>query len=123
MSRRTKWLAGGVLVPFGLGAAVVAGLMLSGSTRPEIIEAQFNRVELGDIKLEVSRKLGDQGEGGSVVAGLHGTGAEETPAGLAERFDDCWSYSFTGSGLGPGSEAAVCFDSSQEVVFTRVRID
>jgi hypothetical protein len=122
MSRRTRWLVGGVLVPVGIGAAVVTGLVLTGGARPEITEAQFNQVGLGDSKLEVSRTLGDSGDSGSVVAGLDGAEAEETPTRPAEQFDDCWSYSFTGSGLGPGSEAAVCFDSSQEVVLTQVRI-
>jgi hypothetical protein len=121
MSRRTKWLVGSVLVAVGLGAAVVAGLMLTGGDRPEITQAQFSQVELGDSKQEVSRTLGDQGEGGSVVAGLDGGDAEETPAGPGDQFDDCWAYSL-GSGVGPGSEAAVCFDSSDEAVFTRARI-
>jgi hypothetical protein len=106
MSRRTKWLVGSVLVAVGLGAAVVAGLMLTGGDRPEITQAQFSRVELGDSKQEVSRTLGDSGDSGSVVAGLDGK-AEETQAGLGEQFDDCWAYSLTGSGVGPGSEAAV----------------
>jgi hypothetical protein len=122
MSSRTKWLVGSVLVPVGLGAAVVAGLVMTGGDRPEITEAQFSQVELGDSKQEVSRTLGDSGDSGSVVAGLDGE-AEETPTGLAEQFDDCWSYSLTGSGVGPGSEVAVCFDSSDEVVFTQIRVD
>lgn len=122
MSRRTRWLVGSVLVPVGLAAAVVAGLMLTGGTRPEITHAQLSRVELGQSKQDVSRTLGDRGDGGSVVAGLYGAEADETPAGLAEQFDDCWSYAVTGSGVGPGSEAAVCFDSSDEAVFTQVRI-
>lgn len=123
MRRRTKWLVGTVLVPVGVGAAVVAGLMLTGGGRPEITEAQVSQVQLGDSKQDVSRTLGDSGDNGSVVAGLYGAEAEETPTGLAEQFDDCWSYAVTGSGVGPGSEAAVCFDSSDEVVFTQVRID
>jgi hypothetical protein len=123
MSRGTKWLVGSFLVPVGLGVAVVVGLMLTGDARPEITEAQFTQVELGDSKQEVSRTLGDRGEGGSVVAGLDGAEAEETPTGLAEQFDDCWSYSVNGSGVGPGSEASVCFNSSDEAVFTRARID
>lgn len=123
MSRRTKWLVGSVLVPVGLGAAIVAGLRLTSGGRPQITEAQFSQVELGDSKQDVSRTLGDRGDGGSVVAGLYGAEADETPAGLAEQFDDCWSYAVTGSGVPSGSEAAICFDSSDEAVFTQVRID
>jgi hypothetical protein len=122
MSRRTKWLVGGVLVSIGLGAAITAGLMLTGGTRPEITQAQFSRVELGDSKEEVSLTLGDSGYSGSRVAGLYGSEAEETPAGLREQFDDCWAYSLNGSGVPLGSEAAVCFDSSDEAIFTQVLI-
>jgi hypothetical protein len=122
MSRWTKWLVGSVLILVGVGAAVVAGLVMTGGDRPKITEAQFSQVELGDSKQEISRTLGDSGDGGSVVAGLDEAEVQETPTGLAGQFDDCWSYSLSGSGTGPGSEAAVCFDSSDEAVFTRVRI-
>jgi hypothetical protein len=122
MSRGRKWLVGSILVLVVVGAAVVAGLILTGGDGPEITEAQFSRVELGDSKQEVSRTLGDSGDSGSVVAGLEGAEAEETPASPGEQFDDCWTYSVTGSGVGPGSEAAVCFDSSDVAVFTRARI-
>ena len=125
-SRRT-WLAAGVLTLVVLGATVVAFLWLTGGVTPRITEAQFDRVDLGDSKQEVSRTLGGPGESGSKVEGLAAEGGptiveEIAPGVRGGQFDDCWSYYLTGPDAAPGSVAAVCFDSSDEVVFTQAAI-
>jgi len=125
-SRRTKWLIGGVLAVVVFVGTVVVSLALSGGVdepfgEPEITEAQFERVNLGDSKEEVSQTLGP-GDGGSIVAGLDPAALEEPEDVGDQQFDDCWLYSLTGAGVGAGSDAAVCFSSSDEVVYRRVRI-
>ena len=129
--RATRWLIGGVLAVVVVGATLFA-LWSSPSGRddpllidddaPRITQAQFDQVTLGDSKEDVSRILGEPGGEGSIVSGLDPTALEE-PAGVGEQeFVDCWSYPVTGSGAGAGSDASVCFNSSAEVVYTRVRI-
>jgi uncharacterized membrane protein len=120
-SRRT-WLAAGVLTLVVLGATVVAFLSLNGEDTLLITQAQFDRVALGDGKDDVSRALGGEGDGGSIISGLDPIAVEEPQDVGDQQFNDCWSYPLTGSGVGTGSDAAVCFDSSDEVIYKRVRI-
>jgi uncharacterized membrane protein len=122
-SRRASWVLGGTIALVILGF-VFLGLFFAfdSDSRPSrITQAKFIGVELGDSKQRVSRTLGGAGDGGSVVSGLDPNAVEE-PRNVGEKqFDDCWSYSFSDVGMGSGSDAAVCFDSSNEVVYTRVR--
>jgi hypothetical protein len=127
-SRRTKWLIGGVLALVVLVGTVVVSLALSGGTdepfgEPEITEAEFERVNLGDSKEEVSQTLGGPGDGGSIVAGLDPVIDEEPQDVGDQQFDDCWSYFLASADVGAGTDAAVCFkNSSDEVVYRRVRV-
>ncbi len=116
--RRRPWgLIGGVLVLVVLGAIVGAFLTNSDGSRHAITEFQFSRVSTGDSKEEVSQALAGPGEGGSKVSGLDPQAVEVELRPGQERYDDCWSYSLDGPGVGPGSEAAVCF-IADEVVYT-----
>jgi hypothetical protein len=121
-SRTAQWLIGGVVALIVLGATVVAFLAQTGGDTPRITEAQFDRVDLGDSKDEVSESLGGPGDDGSLVPGIDPVAREEPHDVGEQQFSDCWSYSLTGSGVRPGSDAAVCFNSSDEVIYKRVRI-
>jgi len=128
-SRTTRRLIGGVLAAVVLAAVVLALLWTSGGDdpplagdAPRITQAQFDQVNLGDSKDDVVQMLGGSGHEGSIVTGLDPQAREEPEDVGDQQFDDCWSYSLTRSGVGAGSDAAVCFDSSDAVVYTRVRM-
>jgi hypothetical protein len=120
--RRAKWLVGGALALVVLGAIVVTFAWLTGNDRPRISEARFDQVALGDGKDEVSRALGEAGDAVSIISGLDPTAIEEPEDVGDQQFDDCWVYSLSGTGIGAGSDAAVCFNASDEVAYKRVRI-
>lgn len=124
--RRETLLAGVLLAYIVLGAAIGALNLLAwgGSDEahpPEITDVQLNRVALGDTKQTVAQMLGGAGDSGSIVSGLDPIAVESPHDVGKQQFDDCWSYSVTGTDVGTGSDAAVCFVADQ-VVFTRVRL-
>jgi hypothetical protein len=79
-------------------------------------------VSVGDTKQVVAGITGGAGDEGSIVSGLDPSAVEEPNDIGEQQFDDCWLYSVTGSGLAVGSEAALCFDSADEIVYIRARI-
>jgi hypothetical protein len=123
--RRKRWLLVGALGLSVLVGGVLVVFLLDGGTDvhhpPEITVAQLDQVNLGDTRQAVSGITGGAGDVGSIVSGLDSSAVEE-PHDLGEQqFDDCWLYSVTGAGVGAGSDAALCFDSADQVAYIRVR--